>query len=161
MMGLCHRGNELSGFIKGQSIPRSAEWLLASQEVRNVDYQIPKWTSRIYRHRMWEWCIYVFCLSIIVMKSTVMPYSLERASRFGGTYRLHRQSWRVSQARSKLKRAAGVGLTWVALRPWRWRRYVPPKREALSELYGVTTLKTLVADMRSSMPQTRYQVGRL
>jgi hypothetical protein len=23
--------------------------------------------------------------------------------------------------------------------PWRWRRYVPPKRRALAELHGITT----------------------
>jgi hypothetical protein len=33
-------------------------------------------------------------------------------------------------------------LAWLTLPPWRWRRYVPPKRRALCELNGVTSQKT-------------------
>jgi hypothetical protein len=41
-------------------------------------------------------------------------------------------------------------LSWLTLRYWRWRRYVPPKRRDLSGLHSITT-KRLYA---SNIPKT-------
>jgi hypothetical protein len=35
-------------------------------------------------------------------------------------------------------------LAWLILRPWRWRRYIPPQSQSLSERHGITTLKTVL-----------------
>jgi hypothetical protein len=32
----------------------------------------------------------------------------------------------------------------LILRHWRWRKYYPPKRRALSEIYGVKTQETIL-----------------
>jgi hypothetical protein len=65
-----------------------------------------------------------------------MPCNSERTRRFGATYRLqfqvHLSSWSC------------WFLVWPALRPRRWRRYVPPKHPTSSELYGGTTLRTVL-----------------
>jgi hypothetical protein len=53
-------------------------------------------------------------------------YGLNR--RFGGTYRLHLQGRREIIRKSLL--------------PWRWRRYVPPKRRLRPYLLGATSQKT-------------------
>jgi hypothetical protein len=60
------------------------------------------------------------------------PYSSERARRFGGTYD-HLQGRITCVCRF---------LALITLPPWRQRRYVPPKRQALSELSGVTVQLT-------------------
>jgi hypothetical protein len=85
-----------------------------------------------------------------------MPYSpLKVTRRFGRTYHLHLQSRRISQARNQQeagsKQSSGIifgpedgvrlqvvhlsllpvscwFLSWLIFRPWRWRRYVSPKR---------------------------------
>jgi hypothetical protein len=79
----------------------------------------------------------------------VTPCSLEIARRFGGTCRLHLQGRRVNEARNQQDQAASWAelcwfLAWPALRPWRWRRNVPQKRRAVSELHGVTTQETVL-----------------
>jgi hypothetical protein len=52
-------------------------------------------------------------------------------------------------------------LAWLALWPWRWRQYVPPKRQSVFELHGVTTQNTvliIVTAMRTSNPtQINYE----
>jgi hypothetical protein len=59
--------------------------------------------------------------------------------RFGGTYRLHFQGRRISRARNQRK---GRWPAQLILRPWRWRRYVPPKRRLnFNRLHGVITQK--------------------
>jgi hypothetical protein len=50
--------------------------------------------------------------------------------RFGGTYRLNLQGWRVNQARNQHFCACFMLIfSWFTLQPWRWRRHVPPKRQ--------------------------------
>jgi hypothetical protein len=57
--------------------------------------------------------------------------------RFEGTYRLHCQGWGISRARYQCESKWQAGL-----RPWRWRRYVPPKRRlTFNGLHGVTSQK--------------------
>jgi hypothetical protein len=58
--------------------------------------------------------------------------------RFVGTYHLHPQGNRQKQATRWAQIAAHF--CWL---PWRWRRYVPPKRRASSKLHGVRTQKTV------------------
>jgi hypothetical protein len=79
-------------------------------------------------------------LTVVVMKSTIFwditPCSPLRFNRcFGGTYRLHLQGQRIRQTRSQHESK------WKAeriLRPRRWRRYVPPKRQlTLNGLHGI------------------------
>jgi hypothetical protein len=63
----------------------------------------------------------------------VTPCSLLSCNRcFGGTYRLHLQ--------------VEENISWYYfLRPWRWRRYVPPKRLLqLNRLHGVTSQKMIL-----------------
>jgi hypothetical protein len=71
------------------------------------------------------------------MKSTIFwditlcsPLNVNR--RFGGTYRLHLQGRRISWARNQQSSACHLLSYWfltrLILRPWRWRRYIPPKR---------------------------------
>jgi hypothetical protein len=83
-------------------------------------------------------------MSATMVFRVVTPYSSDRASRFGGTYRLHLQGRRVSQVRPTPAVRFSLLLAWPTLQPWRLRRYGPPKREALSELYGVTTQNTVL-----------------
>jgi hypothetical protein len=64
--------------------------------------------------------------------------------RFGGTYRLHLQGRKIrergpSVACSHLLTLVPHSRTFL---PWRWRRYVPPKRRFTQELHGVTSQKT-------------------
>jgi hypothetical protein len=73
-------------------------------------------------------------LTAVVMKSSVFwditpcnPLSVNR--RFGGTYRLHLQGRRISQASSACHLLSSWFLAWLILRPWRWRRHAPPKRQ--------------------------------
>jgi hypothetical protein len=54
--------------------------------------------------------------------------------RFWGTCHLHLQGPRIRQARNKQSSACYMLSRWflarLILRPWRWRRYVPPKRRS-------------------------------
>jgi hypothetical protein len=60
--------------------------------------------------------------------------SSEKARRFGRTpHQKQAVSWAHLSAYFRWI------LPWLTLRPWRWWRYVPPKRRSLSEEYGVTT----------------------
>jgi hypothetical protein len=77
--------------------------------------------------------------------------SSETARRFGWTYCFHLQDKRVSQARKHQKPAWNTDIWFLAgnnLWPWRWR-YVPPKRQYLTELYGVTTQKPALQSLYS------------
>jgi hypothetical protein len=66
------------------------------------------------------------------------PLSFNR--RFGGTYRLHLQGRRRYVATCFF-----VGLLNLFSRPWRWRRYVSPKRRLkLNGLQGVTSHKMIL-----------------
>jgi hypothetical protein len=79
-------------------------------------------------------------LTAVVMKRTVFwdittcnPLKVNR--RFGGTYRLYVQGRRIRRARNLLSRRYFAPLI---LRPWRWRRYDPPKcRLTFNGLHGV------------------------
>jgi hypothetical protein len=44
-------------------------------------------------------------------------------------------------------------LAWLPIPPWWWMRYVPPKRLALSELYSVTTQKTVLLTVKNLSPK--------
>jgi hypothetical protein len=85
----------------------------------------------------------------VVMKSIIFwdmtpcsPLSCTR--RFGGTYRLH---FRVEEQFSKPSSLplAYSRVAWTILRPWRWWRYVPPKRLVLlNGLHGVIFQKMIL-----------------
>jgi hypothetical protein len=50
--------------------------------------------------------------------------------RFRGTYRRHLQDRRISRARNQTRHLLPHWfLTRIILRPWRWKRYIPPKRK--------------------------------
>jgi hypothetical protein len=78
----------------------------------------------------------------------ITPWSpLKFNRRFGRTYRLHLQGRRISRARNQ--RSFPPAFTLVSyrliLRPWRWRRYVPPKRRlTFNGLYGVISHKMVL-----------------
>jgi hypothetical protein len=40
-------------------------------------------------------------------------------------------------------------LIWLTFRPWRWRRYIPPTRRAVSEIHGIIAQKTLLFSYRA------------
>jgi hypothetical protein len=68
-----------------------------------------------------EWNTGLFLNSTVFWDIT--PCSPLKVSRsFGGTYHLNLQG---GSARHLLSR---LFLSWFFLRPWRWRRYIPPKR---------------------------------
>jgi hypothetical protein len=63
---------------------------------------------------------------------------------FGGTYDLHLQGWRISQARSQREPGSKHSwlFAWPILRPWRWRRNVPPKlRLTFNGLHSIVSKK--------------------
>jgi hypothetical protein len=70
--------------------------------------------------------------------------------RFGGTYRLHIQGIKIGERGSNVSRWLHTAdcnhlLTLVPrsrILPWRWRRYVPPKRRLTHDLHGATSQKT-------------------
>jgi hypothetical protein len=63
--------------------------------------------------------------------------------RFGGTYRLHLQGRRNRFSKPASKQVAS--LLNIFLRPWRWRRYVPPKRRLkLNGLHGAISQKMIL-----------------
>jgi hypothetical protein len=76
----------------------------------------------------------------------VTPCSpLKTNRRFCGTCRLQFQGQRIiGQARLYLLPASVWFLSWlIILRPWRWRRHVPPKRQLnFNGLHGVISHKT-------------------
>jgi hypothetical protein len=86
----------------------------------------------------------------------VTPCSLLSCNRrFGGTYRLHIQGRRISASiytsvfRLAVYSASHMLSCWfllkLFLRPWRWRRYFPPKRRLqLNRLHGVTSQKMIL-----------------
>jgi hypothetical protein len=80
--------------------------------------------------------------------------------RFGGTYRLHLQGIRNTRAMNQREQVAVDWATCsrcfiarVFLIPWRWRRYVPPKRRLTKYLHGAKSQKTaffMVIAMKTS-----------
>jgi hypothetical protein len=89
----------------------------------------------------------------VVMKSIIFwdmtPCSLLSFNRcFGGTYRLHLQGLRSRFSKSASKQLATyllAGLLNLLLQPWKWRRYVPPKRRLkLNGLHGVIFQKMIL-----------------
>jgi hypothetical protein len=75
---------------------------------------------------------------------------LEVNRRFGGTYRLHLQGLKISRARNQREirwEAEFWFLARIIFRPWRWKRYVPPKRRlTLKELHCVISQKMVLQD---------------
>jgi hypothetical protein len=97
----------------------------------------------------------------VTRKSTnfwgVTPCSMVEVHQcFWGTYCLHLQGQRVSQARNQ-QEADGkqssshfcslLGVfTWLSLWPWRWSQYAPPKCQwAFTGLHDVTSQKTVIS----------------
>jgi hypothetical protein len=93
----------------------------------------------------------IFLKSIIFWDMTpCSPLSVNH--RFGGTYRLHLQDRRNKFSKNRKKAdsihlppACLLVLLNLFLRPWRWRRYVPPKRRlTLNILHGVISQKIVL-----------------
>jgi hypothetical protein len=86
-------------------------------------------------------------LTAVVMKSSVIwditPCSPSKGNRYcGGTCRLHLQGRRMCRARNQSFTSRWF-LAWLILRPWRWRRHVPPKRLlAFNGIHSVISQKT-------------------
>jgi hypothetical protein len=73
------------------------------------------------------------------------PLSFKRC--FGGTYRPHLQGRRnrFSKPANKQVESFLAGLLNLFLRPWRWRRYIPPKhRLKLNGLHDVISQKMIL-----------------
>jgi hypothetical protein len=113
--------------------------------VRNEEY---KWTCRFLNFSVHSKQVNVVAFSkqSQLMKSIIFwdmrpcsPLSFNR--RFGGTYRLYHQGRRNMFSKPTNKQVAScllAGFLNLFLRPWRWRRYVPPKRRLkLNGLHGV------------------------
>jgi hypothetical protein len=79
------------------------------------------------------------------MKSTafwvVKPYSSETGRRFGQTYHFHLQGQKVCKAINQLAACSGSLHSWLDLWPWRWRRYVPPKRRPSSNYMALQLIR--------------------
>jgi hypothetical protein len=65
--------------------------------------------------------------SVLIFWDITPCSAVKVRQRFRGTYCLHLQSWRVGQESSK--QGGGMLRASLTLRPWWWRRYVPPKRQ--------------------------------
>jgi hypothetical protein len=92
---------------------------------------------------------------VVVMKSIIFwditPCSSLKVNwRFRETYRLHLQGRRIIRARNQHERCTcRLPSRWflarLILRPWRWRRYVPLKRQlTFNGLRGVISRKTVL-----------------
>jgi hypothetical protein len=111
-------------------------------------YKIPVgyWGSRDTDYERFE------ALTAVNMKSSIF-WDITACSplkvnwRFGGTCRLHLQGPRISRTRNQRERRWQAELSchllslwflpWLILRPWRWRRHIPPKRLlTLNGLHG-------------------------
>jgi hypothetical protein len=104
---------------------------------------------KVKKKRKVQQSLTIFYVGFVVlralgMKSSIFwdiitPCSLLKVNRcFGGTFRLHLQNWRTSQARNQhdtgskqsyLLPASCWFLAWLILQSWKWRRNVPPKHE--------------------------------
>jgi hypothetical protein len=89
----------------------------------------------------------------VVIKNTISwaitPWSpLKVNRRFGETYRLHFQGRIISRARNRSAfhlLSCCFLFAWLILRPWKWRRHVPPKhRLTFNGLHGVISQKTVL-----------------
>jgi hypothetical protein len=68
-------------------------------------------------------------------------HSGENQKAYRRTYGLQLLGWRVSHARNRTKRV--VNQASLTLQPWRWRRYIPPKRRStFTGLHSVISKKT-------------------
>jgi hypothetical protein len=77
----------------------------------------------------------------------ITPCSLLKFNRrFGETYHLHLQGRRISRARNQRESRWQAGhLARLILPPWRWRRYVLPKRRLIfNRLQGVISQKMVL-----------------
>jgi hypothetical protein len=93
-------------------------------------------------------------LKAVVIKSTILwditPCSpLSVNLRFGGTYRFHFQGkkiiWTRNQRESMLQACHAGFLLSLFFRPWRWRRYIPPKRRlTLNGLHGAISQRMVL-----------------
>jgi hypothetical protein len=71
---------------------------------------------------------------------------------FGETCRLHLQGRRnPSKKPIEAGRELNWFLAWPILRPWSWRRYLPPKRLVVSKIHSVRTLKNIFFVITSVM----------
>jgi hypothetical protein len=64
--------------------------------------------------------------------------------RFGGTYRLHLKGRNIRERGTRFSgwlQINAVSRSSIFL-PWRWRRYVPPKRRLMQDLHSATSYKT-------------------
>jgi hypothetical protein len=100
-------------------------------------------------------------LTVVVMKSSFFWYitpcsPLKVSWHFGGTYHLHLQGWRIHQETSM---KAGGRQSWflvsLILRPWIWKRHVPPKhRLTFNRLYSIISQKIELFSSRASLRNT-------
>jgi hypothetical protein len=99
----------------------------------------------------------------ILVKSTYLWDTTPRSplkvnGLFGGTCRLHLQDRRVRRARNQRGSRWQADLCWfltrLILRPWKWRRYVSPKRPlTFNGLHGVISHIFITAAVRTSNPE--------
>jgi hypothetical protein len=106
--------------------------------------------------------------------------------RFGGTYRLRLQGWEIRVRGTSVNRwlqakppventqhkhtqpPAHVGSSLADFLPWRWRRYVPPKRWLTQYLHSatykktaffiVTAVETSTLTFKNSFPDRPYNI---
>jgi hypothetical protein len=121
---------------------RTLSWDCCNQSVSSTVYlPMPHFTIS------WVYCnLYLkrYGISILVifylLATLCSPLKVSR--RFGGTYRLHLQVRKISRARNQRE---SRWLVELILPPWRWRRYVPLKRQlTFNGLQGVISQKMVL-----------------
>jgi hypothetical protein len=98
-------------------------------------------------------------LTAVVMKSAIFweimlcsPLKVNRS--FGGTYRLHLQGSRISRSRNQHECMWQCLPLLLILRPWTWRRRVPPKRRlTFNGLHSVISQKIVPVKAKETMHQ--------
>jgi hypothetical protein len=79
-------------------------------------------------------------------------------------HRIHLQGRRISRPRYQSQSSAfhllsSWYLAWLILRPWRWRRYVPPKRRfTFNGLHGVISQKLVLFEMYGCLPSSNRRL---
>jgi hypothetical protein len=85
-------------------------------------------------------------IQIRLVMWTLTLCSSDKFRRFRGTYHLHFYGRRIRQERNHQKQS--WFLAWLTILKWTWKRYVPPKRCALSKLHASTQKITIHSHCR-------------
>jgi hypothetical protein len=124
------------------------------------------WVPRFWKHMLYQ------SLHLGSMKSSIFwdittcnPLKVD--GRFGGIFRHHLQGRRISQIKNQrvsswqAEHASRCFLAWLILRPWSYRRHIPPNRVTFNGLQDVITEKIelfITTGVKSWNPTRRQYV---